>query len=79
MTNHNGKEYEKEYICVCKYVCVTELLCCTEVINSIVNQLYLNTIEVCKINRFGASAKTRSKGQNMEEKQVPVDEKVLCF
>ena len=23
--------------------------------------------------------KTRSKGQNMEEKQVPVDEKVLCF
>ena len=24
--NHNGKEYKKEYVCVC--VCVTESLCC---------------------------------------------------
>ena len=34
VTNHNGKEYEKEYVCVCKYVSVTELLCRTEVINT---------------------------------------------
>ena len=29
--SHNGKEYEKEYMCVC----VTELLCCTAVINTL--------------------------------------------
>ena len=33
VTNHNGKEYEKEYIyiCVCIYICITESLCCTEI------------------------------------------------
>ena len=29
--NHNGKEYEKEYI---RYICITELLCCTVEINT---------------------------------------------
>ena len=28
VTNHNGKEYEKEYICI------TESLCCSEEINT---------------------------------------------
>ena len=36
--NHNGKEYEKDYIyiymCVCVCVCVTESLCCTAEINT---------------------------------------------
>ena len=36
--NHNGKEYEKEYI--------RELLCCTvEIKHNIVNQLYFNKIK----------------------------------
>ena len=30
--NHNGKEYEKEYIYM--YVCITESLCCTAEINT---------------------------------------------
>ena len=29
--NHNGKEYEKEYI----YICITESLCCTAEINTL--------------------------------------------
>ena len=32
MINHNGEEYEKEYIYVC--VCITESLCCTAEINT---------------------------------------------
>ena len=28
--NHNGKDYEKEYI----YICITESLCCTAEINT---------------------------------------------
>ena len=39
MMNHNGKEYEKEYICI------TESLCCTaEIKHNLVNQLYFNKI-----------------------------------
>ena len=36
ITNHNGKEYEKEYICVCVCVCVciAESFCCIEEINT---------------------------------------------
>ena len=42
VTNHKGKEYEKEYmcvfvcLCVCVFVCVcsTESLCCTEEIKA---------------------------------------------
>ena len=30
VTNHNGKEYEKEYT----YICITESLYCTEKINT---------------------------------------------
>ena len=26
--NHNGKEYEKIYMCVYMYLCITESLCC---------------------------------------------------
>ena len=38
--NHNGKEYEKEYICI------TESLCCTaEIKHNIVIQLYFNKIK----------------------------------
>lgn len=37
--NHNGKEYEKEWV----YIYVAGPLCCTEEIN-IVYQLYLNKI-----------------------------------
>ena len=41
--NHNGKEYEKEYICI------TESLCCTaEIKHNIVNQLYFNKINFLK-------------------------------
>ena len=29
VVNHNEKEYEKEYVCIC----ITELLCCTAEIN----------------------------------------------
>ena len=41
-TNHNGKDYEKEWVCVCVCVCVcvTESACCTEEIkHNVVNQL----------------------------------------
>ena len=35
VTNHNGKEYETEYIYIYIYIiCITELLCCTEDINT---------------------------------------------
>ena len=30
VTNHNGKEYEKEYLCIC----ITESLCCTPETNT---------------------------------------------
>ena len=30
LINHNGKEYEKEYM----YICITESLCCTAEINT---------------------------------------------
>ena len=30
--NHNGKEHEKEYICI--YIYITESLCCTAEINT---------------------------------------------
>ena len=32
--NHNGKEYEKEYIYIYIYIYITESLCCTAEINS---------------------------------------------
>ena len=32
--NHNGKEYEQEYIYMYMYVCITESLCCIEEINT---------------------------------------------
>ena len=33
---HNGKEYEKERVCVCVYIyaCITESLCYTAVTNT---------------------------------------------
>ena len=40
ITNHNGKEYEKEYVCVCVCVCVytcvciMDSFCCTAEINT---------------------------------------------
>ena len=30
--DHNGKEYKKEYMCVC--VCISESVCCTAEINT---------------------------------------------
>ena len=49
LLNHNGKEYEKEYIYIYIYVYIhiykTESLCCTAAIkHNIVNQLYFNKI-----------------------------------
>ena len=32
VTKHNGKEYEKEYMCVCVSVCIIEPLCWTEAV-----------------------------------------------
>lgn len=43
VTNHNGREYEKEYMCA------AESLCCTGEINNTVNQLYFNEIKKKRI------------------------------
>ena len=45
--NHNGKEYEKEYIYmyVCVYsihMCVTESLCCTAEVNTTLEINYIS-------------------------------------
>ena len=32
--NHNGKEYEKEYIYIHVYICITESLCCAPETNT---------------------------------------------
>ena len=37
MTKHNGKEYEKEYICITESLCYT-----AEIKHNIVNQLHFN-------------------------------------
>ena len=34
LINHNGKEYEKEYIYIYIYIHITESLCCTAEINT---------------------------------------------
>ena len=36
------------YIYIYMHICITESLCCTEEINSIVNQLHFNKINVLK-------------------------------
>ena len=45
LINHNGKEYNKENICVC----ITESLCCTTEIN-IVNHQHLSKIKKTKLS-----------------------------
>lgn len=45
VTNHSGREYEKEYMCV------AESACCTEAVSSTVNRLYLNEIKEKRITR----------------------------
>ena len=44
VTNHNGKEYEKEYM----YVCITDLLCYTLEANTI-HKLYFNKSKLQKV------------------------------
>ena len=47
--NHNGKEYEKEYIYI--YIRITESLCCpAEIKHNIVSQLYFNKKNKTKQN-----------------------------
>ena len=44
IVNHKGKELKKECVCVC--VCITESVCCRAKINTSVNQLYFNKINL---------------------------------
>ena len=59
MMNYNGKEYEKQYVCiyiyiyiyvcVCVCVCMTESLCgIAEINTTFLNQIYLNKINFKK-------------------------------
>ena len=40
LINHNGKEHEKDYICITQSLCHT-----AEIKHSIVNQLYFNNLK----------------------------------
>ena len=49
--NHNGKEYEKEYIyvCVCVYTYMSESLCCTSETNTTlkINYVCAKSLQLC--------------------------------
>ena len=66
MTNHNGKEYEKEYICI------TESLYCTEEIkHDIANQLLLlshfSRVQLCATPQTAAHQASPSLGFSRQE------------
>ena len=56
--NHNGKEYEKEYICIYMYVCVyiqkTESLCCTPEMNTTLQINYTSTKNINKLKKINS-------------------------